>query len=94
MVTLPEVVAAGDAALEAARATRQQLRGASEPGDADREHELEVALLSIDNAMRPIRRLIGLLVWVPVPAHPEKRLRQVSHDLGEERKKLKRMRRL
>lgn len=86
------VIAKGQAALERGHATRTSVKRRT-PGAPGREKLLESSIVAIDNAMHLIRPLIGLLVWVPIPDKDERALRGISHELGLERKRLKRMRR-
>lgn len=90
---ITKAVAAGEAAAEDVRLTRERLRRTEKPGTPDREEALEQALGEIDTAMRPIRSLLGKVVWEPVPEEQEDALRAASKQLGYERKQLKKMRR-
>lgn len=94
-MTLSEItraVAEGEDAILDVAALRKRLRQSTKPGDATRERDIERALRSLDDAMRPIRRWIGRLPWDPQPEEQDRALRDVSQRLQYERKQLKKMR--
>lgn len=61
-------------------------------GDPTRERAIEGALELIDEAMKPLRSMIGKLLWDPQPEEQDQALRAVSKRLQYERKQLKKMR--
>jgi hypothetical protein len=76
-----------------AQQVREDLRWDSTPGDVDREGLIAESIRSINAAMEPIRSHIGRLRYEPQPAAVERALREVSQDLGYQRRQLKKMRR-
>jgi hypothetical protein len=91
--SLDSILAAGEHSLEEAREAREALRKVTEPGDESREFRLAEARTLIDDAMVPIRSLIGKLIWEPRPAAEERALRDLSKRLGAERRRIKKMQR-
>lgn len=89
---ITRAVRAGEEAAADAGALRDRLRYRTPRGDTGREHDIARAIDSINDAMRPLRSMMGKLVWDPVPDEQERALRAVSARLGYERKQLKKMR--
>jgi polyhydroxyalkanoate synthesis regulator phasin len=83
----------GDIAAEA-QFLRDELAKNSTPGTSDREQKLEAKIRQIDEAMRPIRSMIGRLPHVEISADVESSLRVTSANLQYERRQLKKMQRV
>lgn len=77
---------------ESAREVRNQHRRRTRPGDGQRQRDISYALMSIDGAMLPIRRLIGKLPHEDTTEGRMSRLLDVSRQLQYERRQLKKMR--
>lgn len=89
---ITRAVRAGEDCIADVAALRGRLRHQTKRGDPGREHDLHQALDAVDDAMKPIRALIGKIPWDPPPSEQEDALRDVSARLQYERKQLKKMR--
>lgn len=94
-MALSDDIRAGQRVADAAEAARQDLRWNVKPGDAGREAIIREHLGYIDEAMRPIRAVVGRIAggWQKASAAQEALLRSTSAALQYQRKQLKKMRR-
>ena len=76
-----------------AHETRKRLRRSTTPGQRGRERDLNEAIVAINDAMEPIRSIIGKATWTPLPENLEAQVRETSAYLQYERRQLKKMRR-
>lgn len=96
---MPEVlpkreIANADAAVAFAQQVRKLHRRATKRGDKRREDDLEIALLRIRDAMRPLRSAIGRFPYGPQTEIAETNrlaIRAASARLQRERRKLFKM---
>jgi hypothetical protein len=93
MKDIEQAIQTAETTADDVEALRQDLRWNVKPGEDDREQQIAEALISIRDAMEPVRSGIGLAIWGKVAAPQEKRLREVSERLQYSRKQLKKMRR-
>jgi hypothetical protein len=76
--------------VEFANRERTSMRKTIKPGP-EREKRIEKAIEEINRAMKPLRSLIGISTWEPLPDDLEDQIRSASTGLQYERKQLKKM---
>lgn len=88
---IEDAIADSRVAVRRAATLRKDLRWNSKRWDSARRERIELEIRRLGAAMAPIRSAIGRLVWEPVAAALDTRLRDASRALQYERKQLKKM---